>query len=68
MDILAQYSDEEIAEREALLERDLLADEGLFDETGVCELCMATTRNGSLCEPCQAYDEWMHERLGSWWS
>jgi hypothetical protein len=67
MDILDGYTDEEIAEREALSERDLLADKGLFDETGVCELCTATTRNGRLCEPCQTYDEWMGERLGSWW-
>jgi hypothetical protein len=68
MDNLSQYSDEEIAEREALLERDLLADTGAEDELAACELCTATTRNGSLCEPCAAYDEWMGERLGSWWS
>jgi hypothetical protein len=68
MDILSEYNDEEIAEREAEIERDLLADLGLFDETGVCELCTATTRNGSLCEPCQAYDEFMQDKLGSWWS
>jgi hypothetical protein len=67
MDILSQYSDEEIAEREALLERDVNADLGLYDQPAVCELCRTSVPNGPLCEACEGYDRWMQDRLGSWW-
>jgi hypothetical protein len=56
------YSDEEVAEREAELERDELTDLGYYDRTpGVCSLCLAPSEN-ELCDPCADYDAWVRTR------
>lgn len=58
MDLL---SDEEVAEREALIERDELTDKGYFDEPKVCSLCLAPSQD-ELCPPCADYDAWVQTR------
>jgi hypothetical protein len=54
---------EEAAEAESLIERDELADLGLYEQAGgICELCTAVIQGGSLCEPCSDYDAWVQTR------
>jgi hypothetical protein len=55
-------SDEEVAEREAAMERDALTDLGYYDSTpGVCSLCLGASEN-ELCPPCADYDAWVQTR------
>ena len=52
-------TDEEVAERQAEMERDELTDLGFYDSTsGVCSLCLAPSQ-AELCPPCADYDAWV---------
>ena len=62
MDLADAYSDEEIAEREALMDRDELADQGFYSEPKVCSLCLGHAQDGDLCPPCADYDAWVQTR------
>jgi hypothetical protein len=55
-------TDEEVAEREAEIERDELNALGYYDSTpDVCSLCLGPSEN-ELCDPCADYDAWMQTR------
>jgi hypothetical protein len=55
------YSDEEVAERQAEMERDELTDLGYYDTPKICSLCLAPSAN-ELCPPCADYDAWVQTR------
>jgi len=59
MDLADAYSEEEIAEREAEIEREQLADLGMYDPSPqVCSLCLGLAEGGELCDPCADYSAW----------
>ena len=67
MDLADAYSDEEIAEREAEIEQEQLADLGMYHPSPqVCSLCLGKADDGDLCSPCADYSAWQqtHQTVG----